>query len=207
MAERKIPPINVPITPPDPKAVLDNHLADGTPIYRTTRPWFRNVEDKDANGNPIPVYRPGTNEVLYNRRRLESGERVVFMIPNNEGNGNLSWHEYRYPTEAEVAETTRKRQVGDILPALAGALLDRGLSVDQLLDRLTAREPEQAPKEPEVIPAPGSSQPPERTVETATYPKWSSSQKAWELSNGDTVKGNKAAAVAAEAEIANALDD
>lgn len=189
LKERRIAPIDVTITPPDENATLVGYVGK-YPVYQTKKKWFRNVEAKDNSGNPIPVFRPGTNETLYNKRALEQGERDVFLIPNQERNGNLSWHEYVFPTEAEKAADERRKRVDGLIPEIAGALIDNDLTVDDLIRSMT-RAPEEVPIAPT------------RSVDaTDEFPRWVGSQKAWELSNGDLVKGNKALAVQAEAKLA-----
>ncbi|MCR4339253.1 MAG: zinc finger-like domain-containing protein [Gemmatimonadaceae bacterium] len=86
---------------------------------------------------------PLTGEPLYPKNKAEHyvHERMFFI--DSDGQGNQVKIDWSPPTPEQIRADLHARAVADMIPRLAGALVDSGLDMDEIVDRLTA------PKVPE----------------------------------------------------------
>lgn len=215
----KIRPLNVDVSASlPPGAELAGHTKQGLPIYRIQRVLAKNEARIDEDGEIVFAKHPTTGEPLYQKRQLvpqgkpgPDGKPTwyvdVYVVPNQQGNGNLSWDDYTPPSAAEIAAAARERKIEEMLPELAGALIDSGLTPAQLAAAL-AGAPAAAPAaEVAEIPPPareGTGDP--ETVDPLTdeapadqeFPKALPGVGRWELSSGEVFKGTKIDAISRE---------
>lgn len=86
---------------------------------------------------------PLTGEPLYPKNKPEFyiHERMFFI--ESDGQGNQYKVDWAPPTPEQIAADAHTRAVAEMLPKLAGALVDTGLGMDEIVERLTApRAPE-----------------------------------------------------------------
>ena len=94
---------------------------------------------------------PLNGERLYKINKAEFYTQHRMFFVESEGNGNQRKIDWAPPTPEQIEAIRHDKEVADMVPALASALVDRGLSVDEIVNRLTA---EPATQEPVVTPAP-----------------------------------------------------
>jgi len=107
-------------------------------------------------GKRIFVKNPMTGEPLYPKNKPEfyTHERMFYVA--SDGAYNQYKVDWSAPTPDQVAADKHTRDVADMLPALAGALVNAGLSPEEAAKRLTTPVPE---SEPYVAPTPTEAQP------------------------------------------------
>ena len=110
-----------------------------------------------VDGKRIWITNPLTNAPLYKKNKPEfyTQERMFYI--ESDGQGTQYKVDWAPPTPEEVEAIRHAKQVADMVPALASALVDKGLDVDEIVRRLTseptAPELGHAP-EPVAAPAP-----------------------------------------------------
>jgi hypothetical protein len=215
-ALQALPRLHVPIMPP---ALRDGSRAPqvgttvtGLPIYEVDYLYTENVPQLDDDGKPRYSKNPTNGEPIVMRRKIiNAGWRKKFVVPNEEGNGNLSWITYTPPTEEEIAKAKRQTKIEQMTPELSAALVDAGMTPAELLRLLSSQkvepiEPPPPPASPPAQhPAPAGTEPPaaegEKDGEEVSYPKALPGVARWELSNRTVFKGSRADAEEAQATI------
>lgn len=89
---------------------------------------------------------PLNGERLYkiNKPEFYTQERMFFI--ESDGQGNQLKVDWAPPTPEEIEALRHEKAVKEMMPKLAGALVDSGLDTDEIVRRLTSREPESAPE-------------------------------------------------------------
>lgn len=132
----KIEPMYVAMEKPSPQAKLVGNTRDGLPIYEIEKPVFINRPEIGPDGQPVYSRNPMTGDRMVQQRVVEVGKRKMLVIPNNQGNGNLSWDEYIPPSEEELRAAKRQKAIREMTDSLAAALVDADLTPDALLAAL-----------------------------------------------------------------------
>jgi Zn-finger nucleic acid-binding protein len=85
---------------------------------------------------------PLTAEPLYPKNKAEHyiHERMFFI--DSDGQGNQFKIDWAPPTPEQVAADVHTREVAAMVPRLAGALVDSGLDLEEIVKRLTAPTPD-----------------------------------------------------------------
>ncbi len=103
-----------------------------------------------VDGKRIWITNPLTNAPLYKKNKAEfyTQERMFFI--ESDGQGNQYKVDWAPPTPEQIEAIRHEKAVANMVPALASALVDRGLSVDEIVSRLTAEPaaPERTPEAP-----------------------------------------------------------
>lgn len=165
-----------------------NH--DGSPVVdsRTGKTKMKRVWKRHPiNGEPLyPM----------NQRNIVVKERLFFA--ESQGNYNVEKHFYKPPTAEEIARAEREGKVTEMYRTFAEALVDTGLTPDEVVRRLTQYGPVMTTEqlaEAERHAAIGLDEDP-----TQEYPV-QLARGEYRLSDGSTFKGNKSAAEDAEIEV------
>ena len=89
---------------------------------------------------------PQTGEPLYPKNKPEFyiHERMFFI--DSDGQGNQIKIDWAPPTPEQIAANEHAKAVAGMIPRLAGALVDSGLDMDEIIDRLTAPKAEPKPE-------------------------------------------------------------
>lgn len=104
---------------------------------------------------------PLNGERLYkiNKPEFYTQQRMFYI--QSDGQGNQYKVDWAPPTPEQIEAIRHDKAVADMVPALASALVDRGLSVDEIVSRLTADtaapKPALVPEGP--VPAAGAPEP------------------------------------------------
>ncbi len=108
----------------------------GTGIYDGPRIWIKN---------------PLTNAPLYKKNKPEfyTQERMFFI--ESDGAFNQYKVDWAPPTPEQIEAIRHAKQVAEMVPALASALVDKGLDVDEIVARLTAPAVEEVIHAPEEV--------------------------------------------------------
>lgn len=171
---------------------------NGKPVYRARSNRARAVPAYDENGKRDYAKHGVTGMPLYGKNKPELYTLEETFYLESDGHGNVYKIPYHPPTPEEIAARKRAEAAKQMVPALAEALVDAGLTPEELVARLRAP----------ASTADGSVQSP--TGDTAEpeveYPRMASPGR-WELSNGEIFAGKKAEAQAREAEVQQALAD
>lgn len=116
-----------------PDFEVDCNSCDGDGCKRC-RVWARN---------------PMTNQPLYPKNKPEfyTQERLFFV--ESDGQGSQIKITYTRPTPEEIEAVIHTKQVADMIPQLASALVDKGLDVKEIVARLTAPVAEVKDEAPE----------------------------------------------------------
>jgi hypothetical protein len=198
----KIRPLNVDVNAALPEGgVLAGYAPMGLPIYRVKKLVTKNEPRRSKDGEVEYAKHPTTGEPLYQKRKVEWEYVDGYVVPNQQGNGNLSWDDYTPPTPEEIAAADREKRIAELIPVLGGVLVDNDVTPEQLVAALRGAPAQAAPAaEPKAeIPPPvrdgevGSAGGPE-----PEFPKALPGVGRWELSNGEVYKGTKIDAIAAE---------
>lgn len=187
-ALQKIKPILVDVIPPTNSDGTDvvqvGRTPKGLPIYQQTIVRASAAKPKldPKTKEQVWVRHPTTGEPLYRRWTKTAESRTRFIVPNQQGNGNLSWDEWIPATKEQIALEERAKKIEAMKDGLAAALVDGGITIEQFLGQVgAAKEPVAPPK-----------------VETRVFPVHIAGA-SWKLSDGSMFKGKKVDAVAAEA--------
>lgn len=152
---------------------------DGRQILRLVTRRTHSVPRIGSDGKQEWALHPTTAQPIYPLRRHEPYDHVEIFTMESDGHCNVYKEPYTPPTAEQIAAESRQKKVAELMPALAGALVDAGLTPDQLVARLSGAQAVEAPEE-------------------AAYPIWKGASN-WQLSNGETVRGNREKATEAEA--------
>ena len=168
---------------------------DGKQLWRLVTRRSRAVPDRD----------PVTGEQRWRTNLM--GEKILALFKHefynkeevfwlhSQGNGNVEHIPYHPPTPEELVRAKREQTVAEMNAALAGALVDAGLTPDKLVEILQAKKAEAvpgAPAEPVAAEAPAET-PIEYPVHMGA--RW------WTLSDGQRFGGTRADAEAAEKKV------
>lgn len=199
----KIPPLHAPLIPPT-GSVMCGTTPDGKQLYTLTRKMARAVPDIDENTKQRKWRKViSTGEQLYPLNKPEPYEDTEMFFLESDGRNNVTKQRYTPPTAQEIAEQDRQRKIAVMQPALARALVDSGLTAEELVARLMAPPPAPIPVAsgtPELSVSTGGSGEVDETKKdepVVTYPRQVGGNN-WELSNGARVKGNRQKAQEAE---------
>jgi len=94
-----------------------------------------------------------TGEPLLPQNRPELYEQVRVFYLESQGNGNVGLVDYTPPTEAELAEADRQRRIEAVRDEFAAQVVDQGLSVAEILNRIKG-DPVVVPELEEDVPEP-----------------------------------------------------
>lgn len=204
--------IRIPKPPPGSRPA--GQTAHGQPLYE--REIVEDVRDENGNivrepvlgpdGQPIWIKHPTTGAFIRQRMKNKTHERTqrffIHVHQNARGvaTGTHEIVEYTDQMEQEMRQAGRRRDSAEYMAEVFARAQARGLSPDEVLDRLDA--PERAERAPQII----SEHKPDPDQK---YPRWSGPKTGWELSNGaylERLPGEekdayKARATAAEVEL------
>jgi hypothetical protein len=179
-------------------------LPDGRPIYKKTIVRAGPHEPKlDPDGQPMYGKNPITGDRIYEKYTRKAMTITLYVVPNNQGNGNLTWDQYFFPTQAELQARARREKIELTKDQLAEALVDGDLNISDLITmvrtgRMAAPTiPAAATEEPAVVDGGPTDEVPE-----GEFPK-AQGGGVWLLSDGNKVRG-KAAAIDAQQKLAAA---
>lgn len=213
----------MPMAPPEPtKGVLriPKPPAGSRPVGQTPHGetlYEREIEEdvRDANGNIVrdPVVGPDGKEVwikhpttgafirkrMVNRRQKRTQRFFIHVHRNSRGvaTGTHEIVEYTDLMEQEMLQASRRKDSAAFMEEVFARAQARGMSPDEVLDRLDA------PEKAERAPQPTSQHKPDPD---AKYPRWSGPVTGWQLSNqayverldGEEKEPYKARAIEAE---------
>lgn len=223
-ATQKLEPLIVEVKPPvgmrmerDPKSnrvsfhevptTVHGTTPDGRTIYQQTIVRASEPEaviDKET-GEQAWAKHPTTGEPLYPKWKKKPEQRTRFIVPNNQGNGNLSWEEWSPASEAELANAERRRKGEAMRDVFVDALVEADISPDQLPSVLRRLAEQRDEVVPEMTGSADATAPTDTEPAAAgEFPKQAGAGR-WKLSNGSFVNGKKVAAIAAEAALKAAL--
>lgn len=197
---RQIKPLHPPLTPPE-GAVAAGVTPFGAQLYRLTRRRARAVPDLDEKGEQKWRINRVTGEAAYRLYKPEVYDEHLLFYLHSQGNGNVSMVEWTPPTPEELAAQERERQIKQMMPAVAAAFVDKGITPEQLADWVRGGMPEPAVAEAEVTEPPKRShrKGAARPAEVVHYPLALGPDR-WLLSDGSAFSGDLGDAEAAEAE-------
>ena len=204
----KMKPLNVELIPPT-DAEFYGRTSRGLPIYKQTmiragaaEPVPDTTQPKNEDGTYPQMWRkhPTTGQALYPMWRKKAVTIVRLIVPNQEGNGNLSWDEYQEPTPAEIAAVQREKDVAAMTQKLAGVLVDKGVDPETLVAALTGPKDVPAPVVAEVAPTPAFVVQTPRGPEPPIFPR-NYAPGRYYLSDGTKFQGKKDEADKAEADV------
>lgn len=132
---RKIAPIH-PDKKRPPSAVDAGFTEDGRPLLRETTVRVESEPAVDEEGNELYRKNQSTGEPMYKLRRGKRVRKERLFTLVSEGNGNVRREEYIPPTPEEIERRRQQKATEELLPNLAKILADRGLTPEQLADRL-----------------------------------------------------------------------
>jgi hypothetical protein len=188
----KIKPLIVDVEPPE-GAVIVGRTPDGRPIYKRSRMMAGPASvKKDRDGNDVMKKHPTTGEPAYTiMTRGPAVMETMLIVPNQQGNGNLSWEEWHMPTEEELAAERRNRAIESAKNELAAEIVDSGLTVRQFVEEIARRRVESAatPSAP-AAEAPVAAPAPENVPVVYGFPIHKHGN-VWQLSDGSEFKGKK----------------
>ena len=97
---------------------------------------------------------PLNGERLYpmNKPELYTQHRMFYI--QSDGQGNQYKVDWAPPTPEQIEAIRHDKAVADMVPALASALVDKGLDVDEIVRRLTAEPSAPAPEHASTEPVP-----------------------------------------------------
>lgn len=131
---QRLRPILVDLIPPDGARMIGT-TAQGLPIYQETIVRAGPVEPMlDTEGKEVWVKHPTTGEPMYRRNTRKPVSRTRFIVPNQQGNGNLSWDEYNPPTATEIQAKERREKIEHMKDNLAAVLVDQDLTPERLAE-------------------------------------------------------------------------
>jgi len=193
----KLKPLRTALIPPQ-SSVPAGITADGKhQLWKRTKPVVKTEPKTDENGHEVWKRNPLNGEpILRVRRVVEVQQTEHLFYLEDHGNGNVQMVDYRFPTEAEKNEADRKAQIAAVQPALAAALVDSGLTVDEVVARL------QGQKSAATAPVPAPVPVAELEVE---YPV-AVEDGMWRLSNGTVIEAEEDEAITAELEVQEARE-
>lgn len=198
---QKIKKLNVELLAPEGAVFVGNNDA-GMPVYKRTIVRAGPHEAmKDDKGNEVWVKHPTTGEPLYRRWRRKRMEITHFIIPNQQGNGNLSWDIYQPPTAEELSRMAQDREIEKLKDALPRLMVEKGITVESFLTALEAasgRASEAPIPEPAAVP-----EIPEMPNDEAASAIQPIGGGYYLLSDGKTKVQGREKAIAAEAELRN----
>lgn len=198
----KIPPLHAPLIPPM-GSVMCGTTPDGKQLYTLTRKMARKVPDIDEKTKERRWRKViSTGEPLYPLNKPEIYDDTEMFFLESDGRNNVTKQKYTPPTAQELADQDRQRKIAAMQPALAQALVDSGLTAEELVARLMAPASSQpsAAAAPELSVSTGGSGEADEAKKdepVVTYPRQVGGNN-WELSNGSRVKGNRQKAQEAE---------
>jgi hypothetical protein len=131
-----------------------------------------------------------TGEKMHPIRRAELYDDKRMFYLESQGNGNVSVIDWAPPSAEQVADAERRQKIAEMKDALAERLVERGFSVDDVIDRLLGLPPAKE----EVGSGSVVVQP--QAADT-DYPV-QVGESTWKLSSGAQFQGAKEEAVAAE---------
>lgn len=138
---RKIDPIHPDKRKP-PGAEDAGFTEDGRPLLRETHVRLVSEPALDEDGEKLYRKNQSTGEPMYPLRKGKRVRRERTYTLFSEGNGNVRREAYHPPTEEELRDRARRKATEEMLPRLAELLVDRGLTPESLVGRLTAPAPE-----------------------------------------------------------------
>jgi len=224
---QKIPKIHAQLIPPQ-NAVTKGSTPDGKPLWYEEIPMSRSVPDiipgTITAENPEGEQRwkkDLAGQGIYPMRKRESyiWKRTYFL--ESQGNNNVEKVDYVPQTKEQIAAIERARRVVAMKDRLAEALVDGGVTPENLVATLQAGQVQvpvevEAPAEPEAVEPVAGLAPeavvaeptaeveaavePEAGVEAppeVTYPVMYAPGR-WKLSDGSKLQGKKVKAVRAE---------
>lgn len=134
---KKIEPLHAQLIPPqgaEPAGVTDDGKHQ---LYKLKRKMARGVPRMDpATGERMWRKHGVTGEPLYPLSRPEIYEEELLFYLESDGQGNVVMVDYSFPTPEELAERERRKQVDRMVPALAEALVDEGVTPENVIDAL-----------------------------------------------------------------------
>lgn len=189
----KLKPLRTDLIPPQ-GSIPAGVTADGKhQLWKRVKPVPVIEPKTDEHGNPVWKRHPvdGT-PIVQVRRWVKNVETEDLFYLEDHGNGNVAMVPYRFPTEEEKQASERKAKIAALQPKLAEALVDSGMSVDDVIARLQggATTPQETPA-------------PEKEEPDVEYPV-ADGEDRWKLSNGMVFEGDEDGAVMAELEVAEA---
>lgn len=91
---------------------------------------------------------PVTGEPLLDKNKAEHYIHERLFYVESDGQGNQYKVDWSPATEEEIAAAERAKKIREVIPAVAGALVDSGLSPDEIAARLSgSSEPPRRPAE------------------------------------------------------------
>ena len=192
----RIAPLHPPTILPPAGSIPFGTTPDGKQLYRLVTRRSRSVPDIDpATGQQRWRTNLMGEKILALRKSEMYDKEEVFWL-HSQGNGNVEHIPYYPPTPEELAQAKRAQTVAEMNTALAGALVDAGLTPDKLVEMLR-------PKAPFVAPAPVTElEPPaEPAIEGPVEYPVHMGAKWWTLSDGQRFGGSRKDAEAAELKV------
>lgn len=198
--------LNVEIIPPE-GAKFFGTTPGGLPIYEQKIVRAGPAEPKlDKDGKEVWVKHFATGEPLYQRFIKKPVERIRYIVPDQQGNGNLFWNEYRFPTPEEAAAKEREKKIAAMRDRLPELLVDKGIDLDNFLSALMAEPKGVAAGEAAQAAGPahkggevGLPRGTKSSVPLEIFPKFLGG-KTWQLRDGSKVEGTRREAVKAQTE-------
>jgi hypothetical protein len=193
-ALRTIPRLHAALTPPTGATFVKE--AGGNAVYTITRKRSRGVpvmEYDERVGREVQAWKRNSNgDKVVPLYEVELYDETLLFYLESDGQNNVAMVPYVEPSVEELADRDRKRRVAEMKDALAEAVVQAGLTPEQVLQRLMSQPPAMPEPEPEPEPF------------LPEYPKHEAFDR-WVLSNGEKFKGSRVEAEAAEAALAPAL--
>ena len=107
-----------------------------------------------VDGERIWVTNPLNGDRLYPKNKPEFYDQERLFFVESDGAFNQYLVDWAPPTQEEVQAAIHAKQVADMIPNLASALVDKGLDVNEIVKRLTEPVAEVEDLAPEPVDAP-----------------------------------------------------
>ncbi len=99
---------------------------------------------RKVDGERVWKTNPMNGELLYKMNKPEHYIHERMFYSESDGQGNQVKVDWAPPTEDQIAALQHEKAVAEMVPALASALVDEGLSAAEIVARLKAPAPEPA---------------------------------------------------------------
>lgn len=122
---------------PDPSWQRCGMTPSGHQLFTSTEKRSRAIPDYDPEtGERRKMLHPTTAQPLYPLNKAEHYTMVRTFYLHSEGNGNIIKVDWSEPTEEEIAAALREEKIEDMVPNLAGSLVDLDMSPEDFTKAL-----------------------------------------------------------------------
>lgn len=124
---------------PPPNAEPHGMTPDGKQLYKEVRMMATSVPDTDEDGNQKYKKHPLTGDPTYPINKAVVAPVTMIYYLKAQGNGNVKRVMWRPPTPEQEREALRAQQIHDVTAGLGEALVNAGVSAQDVADFIADR--------------------------------------------------------------------